>query len=41
MTYVAFIPYRLAGAYRLMGWRVVGPLRGVHGVYSVLMEAQS
>jgi hypothetical protein len=39
MSYVAFIPYRLVGAYLLMGWHLHGPLLGNHGRYSVLMEA--
>ena len=39
-SYVAFIPYRLVGAYMLMGWRLCGPLLDNHGRYSVLMEAQ-
>lgn len=38
-SYAAFIPYRLVGAYMLMGWTLNGPLLGNHGRYSVLMVA--
>lgn len=39
MSYAAFVPWRLAAAYKLMGWRVAGPLLGNHGRYAVLMVA--
>ena len=35
--YAAFVPYRLVGAFLLMGWRIAGPLLGGHGGYALLM----
>jgi hypothetical protein len=39
LGYFRYIPYRLIGAFKLMGWSFESHLSGPHADYSVLMRA--